>query len=452
MARSWPSCQARVVSEVSDAGWARSGELYIAYEVRGAGAIDLVQVPGILNTITASRYHRPVARFEDELGRFSRLIKLDKRGTGLSDRLPAGAVPTVEERIDDVRAVMDAVASDRACLYGTADGGPIAIVFAATYPERVSSLVLSATGPVMRIGRTADDPSFEEYFARVAREWGHGFLAGAFKTHTDEQRPEIAQLERLAGTPPVVAALMRALLATDVRATLPAVSVPTLVIHYQEHPVWPIEGARLLAERIPNARIIELQGAPEGVAGSRASADLARIIQKFATGQHADPEPDRVLKTILFTDIVESTEHAVRLGDRRWRALLEEHDAAIRVALERFRGQEIKTTGDGFFAAFDGPARAIRCARVIAEDGHRLGIEVRAGIHTGECELHGDDLAGIAVHIGSRVAARAAPGEVLVTGTVRDLVAGSGIEFDDRGRHTLKGIPGDWPILAVCAD
>jgi class 3 adenylate cyclase len=434
------------MGEVVDAGWARSGDLYIAYEVRGSGAVDLVHVPGLLNTITASAFHPSLARFENELARFSRLIKLDKRGSGLSDRLARGAVPTVEERIDDVRAVMDEVGSEQACLFGTADGGPIATVFAATYPERVSSLVLNSTGPGGVADRTLDPQAFEEYLARHEREWGHGLLAAMFGAQGVEDRRQIAQIERLAGTPNAVDALVRATAATDVRAVLPTVSVPTLVVHHSEHPLWPIRGARLLAAGIPNARMVELPGQPEGIAGD---ISLARIIEEFVTGQHAEVEADRVLKTILFTDIVDSTGHAVRLGDRRWRQLLEEHDAAIRADLKRFRGEEIKATGDGFLAAFDGPARAIRCARAIVADGHRLGVEVRAGIHTGECELRGTDLAGVAVHIGARVAALAGPREVLVTGTVRDLVAGSGIEFTDRGRHALKGLPDDWPILAV---
>ena len=431
-----------------DAGWARSGELYIAYEVRGGGAVDLVHVPGLLNTITASAFHPSLARFENELARFSRLIKLDKRGSGLSDRLAPGAVPTIEERIDDVRAVMDEVGSEQACLFGTADGGPIATVFAATYPERVSSLVLNSTGPGGAADPTRDRQAIEEYLARHKEGWGHGFLAPTFGARTSEERRRIAQIERLAGTPSSVAALARATAATDVRAVLPTVSAPTLIVHHVEHPLWPIRDARLLAAGISNARMIELPGRPTGIAGD---LSLARIIEEFATGQHAEVEADRVLKTMLFTDIVDSTGHAVRLGDRGWRELLELHDAAIRADLEGFRGQEIKTTGDGFLAAFDGPARAIRCARAIVEDSRRLGVEVRAGIHTGECEVHGTDLAGIAVHIGARVAALAGPSEVLVTGTVRDLVAGSGIEFTDRGRHALKGLPDAWTILKVQA-
>ena len=437
------------MSDAGSAGWARSGDLDIAYVVRGAGPIDLVEVPGILSTIAASAYNRGLARFEDELARFSRFIKFDKRGTGLSDRLPAGAAPTVEDRIDDVRAVMDAVGSERACVYGTGDGGQLAIVFAATYPERVSSLVLSATGPGFAI--SPEEPRIEEWFSRSPRPWGHGFLADVYRATSDEQVREIAQLERLAGTPSAIATHMRVNGATDVHGVLSAVSAPTLVIHYSEHPVWPVEGARLLAERIPNARMIELPGQPEILSADRSSVDRARIIEEFATGQHAEPEIDRVLKTILFTDIVGSTEHAAHLGDRRWRSLLEEHDELIRAELDRYGGQEIKTTGDGFLVAFDGPARSIRCARAIVEGSRSVGVRVRAGIHTGECELRGEDLAGIAVHIAARVAALAGPDEVLVTGTVRDLVAGSGIDFTERDRHTLKGVPGEWLLLTVRA-
>jgi class 3 adenylate cyclase len=434
------------VSEVSDAGWARSGELYIAYEVRGGGAVDLVHVPGLLNTITASAFHPSLARFENELARFSRLIKLDKRGSGLSDRLAPGAVPTIEERIDDIRAVMDEVGSEQACLFGTADGGPIATVFAATYPDRVSALVLNSTGGGGAADPTLDHQAVEEYLARYEQGWGHGFLAPMFGARNAEERRQIAQVERLAGTPKSVAALARATAATDVRAVLPTVSAPTLIVHHVEHPLWPIRGARLLAAGIPNARMIELPGQPEGIAGD---ASLARLIEEFATGQHAEVETDRVLKTILFTDIVDSTGHAVRLGDRRWRELLEEHDAAIRADLERFRGQEIKTTGDGFLAAFDGPARAIRCAQAINQDVRRLGIEMRAGIHTGECELHGPDLAGIAVHMANRISGLAEPSQILVSRTVVDLTAGSGLQFEARGEYQLKGVPGTWPTFAA---
>jgi class 3 adenylate cyclase len=245
-------------------------------------------------------------------------------------------------------------------------------------------------------------------------------------------------------------AVTRAMLATDVRQVLPTISAPTLVVHHAAHPIWPIEGARYLAEHIPGARLVELPGRPPNIVGEDPErAEFSGLIEEFLTGQRHEAEVDRVLKTILFTDIVGSTEHAARVGDHRWKELLDQHDRSTRDALERFQGREIKTTGDGFFAAFDGPARAIRCAQAIADHGHRNGLEIRAGLHTGECEPRGDDLSGIAVHIGARVASLAGPGEVLVTSTVRDLVAGSRIEFADRGHQTLKGVPGEFHVLAV---
>lgn len=435
-------------------GWARSGDLDIAYEVHGDGDIDLVQVPGLLNTLEGAARHRPLAQFDEELARFARLIKLDRRGTGLSDRLPTGVVPTIEERIDDVRAVMDEVGSARACVMGTADGGPVALVFAATYPERVGSLVLAYTGPRVRWAPDypwgATDDELARFDALVSKGWGTGVMADAFGARSDDERRQIAYLERLSGTPATATAASRANWDVDVRGALSAVSAPTLIVHYDEFLVWPVEGARYLTEHIADARIVELPGQPDNIAGSDADGSVP-VIEEFVTGVRPEPLADRVLKTVLFTDIVRSTEHAARLGDRRWRELLDAHDAAIRRALGRFLGDEVNTTGDGFFAAFDGPARAIRCAQAIATDSRALGLEVRAGIHTGECERRGDNLAGIAVHIGARVSALAGAGEVLVTGTVRDLVSGSGIEFSERGRHALKGVPGEWPLLAVDA-
>ena len=365
-----------------------------------------------------------------------------------------GAIPTIEERIDDVRAVMDAVGSERAAVLGVADGGPVAMMFAATFPERVRALVLSATGargswaPDYPWGQTDED--MRPILARVERDWGTGIFAPAFGGVSDEDRRSVARLERLSGTPSAVLAVLRAMRATDVRQVLPTIAAPTLIVHHSAHPIWPVEGARYLGEHIPGARLIELPGQPPNIAGEDADrAEFSGLIEEFVTGQRHEPEVDRVLKTILFTDIVGSTQQVARLGDRRWKELLDEHDRSTRHALERFQGRELNTTGDGFFAAFDGPARAIRCAQAIAGDARRIGLQVRAGVHTGECEPRGDDLAGIAVHIGARVAGLADPGEVLVTSTVRDLVAGSRIEFADRGRHPLKGVPGEWHVLAV---
>jgi len=436
---------------VPDVRYARSGDLSIAYEVHGSGPIDLVQVPGLLITIEGGRSVSPeLARFNEQLQRFVRLINLDKRGSGLSDRLAPGEIPSLEDRIDDVRAVMDAAGSERAAILGVADGGPVALVFAATYPERTRALILSNTSariawaPDYSFGLTAE--AFAAMLERVEREWGTGLNPWA--DLVPEARPAFAHLERLAGTPRAAAAMFRALYATDARSLLSTVRVPTLVLHDPENPLWPLAGAEHLAAGIPGARFELVRSPP--LPGQEGLSEMASVMEEFLTGTRpVDEVVDRVLKTVVFTDIVGATERAAALGDRRWRALLDAHDAATREELSRARGREIKTTGDGFLAAFDGPARAVRCAAAIVWRATTLGLNVRAGVHAGECEVRGDDLAGIAVHIGARVAALALPDEVLVTSTVRDLVAGSGLAFADRGRHALKGVPGEWSILAL---
>jgi class 3 adenylate cyclase len=433
-------------------GWARTSDgLAIAYEVTGAGPPDVVAVPGLLNTLAAPLVYPPLAEVDQAIARFARFIKLDKRGTGLSDRLPHGVVAPIEERIDDVRAVMDAVGSERACVVGTADGGPVAIVFAATYPERVSSLVLHTTSPRARWAPDwtwgADEARFQEVLDLVEAEWGTGMYAGQLSGASGADLRQIGDLERFAATPAAMAGALTTLMETDVRDALSSVTAPTVVVHDPDGVIWPLEAANYLVEHIPDARFVARP--PGGAALVGPKGVFAGIVEEAATGAQADVEIDRVLKTILFTDIVGSTELASRLGDRRWREVLDDHDRAIRAALARHRGEEVKATGDGFFASFDGPARAIRCARDIAEAARGLDLEVRAGIHTGECERRGDDLSGIAVHIGSRVAGLADGQEILVTGTVRDLVAGSGIEFEDRGHQALKGVPGEWQVLAV---
>ena len=439
------------MSLVPDVRYARSGDLSIAYEVHGSGPIDLVQVPGLLITIEGGRSVSPgLARFNEQLQRFVRLINLDKRGSGLSDRLPPGEIPSLEDRIDDVRAVMDAAGSERAAILGVADGGPVALVFAATYPERTRALILSNTSariawaPDYSFGLTAE--AFAAMIERVEREWGTGI--NPWVDRVPEARPAFAHLERLAGTPRAAAAMFRALYATDARSLLSAVRVPTLVLHDPENPLWPLAGAEYLAAGIPGARFELIRSPP--LPGQEELSEMASVMEEFLTGTRpVDEVVDRVLKTVVFTDIVGATERAAALGDRRWRALLDAHDAATREELSRARGREVKTTGDGFLAGFDGPARAVRCAEAIIRRATTLGLNVRAGVHAGECEVRGDDLAGIAVHIGARVAALAGPSEVLVTSTVRDLVAGSGLAFADRGRHALKGVPGEWSILAL---
>jgi class 3 adenylate cyclase len=440
--------------EIPETRYAKSGDLHIAYQAVGEGVIDLVHVPGLLDTLEVAWADPGLTDLYQRITRFARLILLDKRGTGLSDRLPPDRVPSLEERIDDVGAVMDAVGLHKAALLGVADGGPVAMYFAATHPDRTAALVLRATTP--RLTWAPDWPwgtrpdAAAGMIEMVEREWGTGMMARSWGTDDEESRRRLARREALAGTPRTAAAAFRTIYATDVRDVLETITAPTLVVHYAGHPLWPEEGMRHLAEHIADARYVEFPASPVRFGEDPGqSAELVGLLEEHLTGVRPVPEPDRVLKTVLFTDIVGSTEKATKVGDRRWHELLDAHDAVIRRELERFRGQEVKTTGDGFLAAFDGPARAIRCAQAIADGARGLGLEIRAGLHTGECELRGDDLAGIAVHTGARVASLAGAGEVLVTSTVRDLVAGSGIEFADRGRHELKGVPGDWQVLAV---
>jgi class 3 adenylate cyclase/pimeloyl-ACP methyl ester carboxylesterase len=388
------------------------------------------------------------------LSRFSRMITFDKRGTGLSDR--SAELPTLEERMDDVRAVMDAAGCEQAAVVGISEGGPMALLFAATYPERVTALVL--WGTFARMSWAPDYPdgvdaqSGERFCDQVEQSWGHGRVWPLISIHDapdDEvMRSQLARFERNAATPAMAAAANRFGLRIDARHALSAISAPTLVVHRSGDPLIGVVHGRYVAEHIRGARMSEFPG-DFHFSGIDNDEDILDEIEEFLTGTRQEHEIDRVLKTVVFTDIVGSTDQAVRIGDRRWRALLDAHDSAVRREVERFRGQEVKTLGDGFLASFDGPARAIDCARAITARAHAIGLQVRAGLHTGECETRGEDLAGVAVHIGARVAGLAAPGEVLVTSTVRDLVNGSGIEFHDRGRHALKGLPDEWQLLAV---
>jgi pimeloyl-ACP methyl ester carboxylesterase/class 3 adenylate cyclase len=434
--------------------YARSGELDIAYQVLGEGSNDLVVVPPGLSVMEPSWDWPAMADFWHQLATSTRLIRLDKRGTGLSDRVTG--VPTVEERMDDVRAVMDAVGSERAAIFGASEGAPIATLFAATYPERVASLILF--GAIVKWLAAPDFPwgytneQQQGMFRYLADQWGSGLSGESFFAPSLAKDPRgreySAALERQAGTPGAVATFIAMDAEIDIRPVLPTVTVPTLVIHRTGDSVVRIEQGRYYADWIHGAKMLELPGDDHWFWTGDAHPVVEAILE-FVTGGQPVSVIDRVLKTVLFTDIVGSTERAVELGDERWKNLLDSHDQAVRDELRRFRGTEVNTTGDGFLAAFDGPARAIRCAQAITAGAHGLGVEVRAGLHTGECELRGDDLAGIAVHIGARVAALAGPGEVLVTSTVRDLVAGSGIEFTDRGPHVLKGVPDEWNLLAV---
>jgi class 3 adenylate cyclase len=430
--------------------YARSGDVHIAYQVVGDGPLDLVVVPGHISHLEHQWEAPSAARLLRRLASFSRLILFDKRGTGLSDRV--GAVPSLEQRMDDVRAVMDAAGSEQAALLGISEGGSMAMLFAATYPPRTRALVLYGAFAHWREWVLGPE-QLEQFLEWTAQSWGTGDSLAALAPDAAEDenfKRWWGRLERLGASPGATLDLLRMNDGIDVRHILPTIRLPTLVIHRVGDPAVKVEAGRYLAEHIAGARYVELPGRDHIPWAGDVDA-LADEIEEFLTGVRQTAEPDRVLATVLFTDVVGSTERASQLGDRRWKELLEQHHATVRRELERFRGREIDTAGDGFLATFDGPARGIRCAEAITHAVRPLGLQVRAGLHTGECELMGGSISGIAVHIGARVAARANPGEVLVSSTVKDLVAGSGLEFADRGLHRLKGVPGRWRLYAAQA-
>jgi pimeloyl-ACP methyl ester carboxylesterase len=438
--------------EVPETQYTKSGDVHIAYQVLGSGPLDVVFVPGFVSHLEHQWDSPRWAHMMHRLASFSRLIMFDKPGTGLSDRF--AAIPTLEQRMDDVRAVMDAVGSERAAFIGVSEGGPMSILFAATYPHRTSALILYGTyarrmwAPDHPWGRTDDE--MRTILERVDRDWGrdvHLELWAPSVARNEEARRAITTYWRRAASPGAALTVMRLTTEIDVRHVLPVIRVPTLVVHRTGDRVTRIEQARYLAERIAGAKLVELPGDDHLPAVGDGDAIIDEI-EEFLTGIRP-ADADRVLATILFTDIVGSTERAIALGDRRWRELLGQYYGVARRELTRFRGREIDTAGDGLFAAFDGPARAIRCACRIRDEVRPLGLEVRSGLHAGECEVVGDKISGIAVHIGARVASVAAPGEVFVSSTVKDLVAGSGIGFRDRGSHVLKGLPGEWPLFVV---
>ena len=437
--------------------YARSGDVNIAYQIAGEGPIDLVYVPGWVSNIETAWEDPHVSRFLERLASFSRLILFDKRGTGLSDRVSISELPTLEQRMDDVRAVMDAADSERAALFGASEGGVMCALFGATYPDRTAALVLY--GSYAKGTVTADYPhglaeqeAIDEFIAALSELWDDagGLLYVWAPSASDDPvtRAAFGRYLRTGASPSAVVALTRMNAAVDIRHVLPVIAVPTLVIHRSEDMIVPVEAGRDLAAKIQGAKYVEQSGEDHLWFHGDADAILGEV-EEFLTGTRAAEIVDRILATVMFTDIVESTRKAAALGDRRWRDLLARHDTLMRRELERHRGREVKTLGDGFLATFDGPARAIRCACSARDAMRGLEVEVRAGLHTGECELIGEDLGGIAVNIGARVGSVADPGEVLVSRTVTDLVAGSGIEFTDRGVHSLKGVPGDWQLYAV---
>ena len=441
--------------------YARSGDVSIAYQVTGDGPFDVVRVPPFLSHVELEWEVPMIAEFARRLSSFCRLIRFDKRGTGMSDRV--GDVPTLETRMDDVRAVMDAAGSERAALIGHSEGAAMSILFAATYPDRCWALVLDGGFPRERWAPDYPwgyrDEDYRDDESKL-REWGttENSLAVAESiapSADDEDKQGLARLIRSSASPGAVRALARMNQDIDVRHVLSAIRVPTLVTNRSGDRVEVAHGSRFMADAIPGARHKELPGSDHAMFTSHET--LVPAIERFLTDAWGDRETqdaefERVLATVLFTDIVGSTARAAELGDARWRELLGAHHEVIRRQLVRFRGRELDTAGDGFFASFDGPARAIHCACAVTEAVRELGIEVRAGLHTGECEQMDGKVGGIAVHIGARVASEAEPGEVLVSSTVKDLVAGSGIAFAERGSFQLKGVPDEWRLYAVARE
>jgi class 3 adenylate cyclase len=442
--------------DVPETRYARADDgVCIAYQVIGDGPFDLVLVPGFVSNVEHYWEMPVVPEMFRRVASFARLILWDKRGTGLSD--PVAGVPPLEQRMGDLRAVMDAAESGQAALLGISEGGPMSLLFAATHPERTRALVLYGTTPRFSnapdIKWGWDSGDLERMFLEVEDGWGRGALPEYFAPSavSDAHMQAVwGRFERSGASPAMARSVLQALAEIDVRPIVETIHVPTLIIHRTRERVAAVEGARFMGARIPDAKLVELPGEDHlpFVGDWQAIVDEA---EEFLTGTKLRSHPQRVLATVLFTDIVDSTSEAARLGDLVWREVLERHDALVRRELVRFGGREVKQTGDGFLATFDGPGRAVDCALAIVRAAPSLGIQVRAGVHTGECEARGHDVVGLAVHIGARIAALASPGEVLASGTVKDLVVGSPLRFAERGEHDLKGVPDRWRLYAVAA-
>jgi class 3 adenylate cyclase/alpha-beta hydrolase superfamily lysophospholipase len=440
-----------------DVRYARNGDTHLAYQVREGGPHDLLYMSDWVIPIDAMPEGHHIDRFLRRLNAFARLILWDRRGVGQSDPLSLTEPPTMEQWIDDAIAVLDTAGVERAVLFGGDLGGQVAMLFAALHPERTSALVLVNTIAFFRYDEEhpwgPKDDFIEFWLGLVESEWGRGFPPRdmlAPSVANDEDFQAWSNRAQRRGASPTTARMIFTMSAnTDLRPILPTISVPTLVLHSRGDQMMVVEHGRYLAGHIPGAKYVELPGSDHPA--FLADGDLiADEVEEFVTGMRRGPDPHRVLATVLFTDIVESTERATAAGDRRWREILDRHDRVVREEIRRFRGREVKTTGDGFLATFDGPGRAIHCARAIrANVRAQLDLDIRAGLHCGEVEVRGDDVAGVAVHIAARVAGQAGKGEVVVSRTVVDLVAGSGLEFDDRGEHTLKGFPGSWNLYCV---
>ena len=443
-----PSARAHAATvDVPETHYAKSGDLHIAYQRFGEGPREVILIPNWFTNVESSWELPAFARFYRALSMFARVVMLDPRGMGASDPAPAGTLPTLEEWVDDITVVLDAEGIERPAVIGLAPGAPIAIMFAATRPERTSALVL-VNGSHHRTAGMAPDVK-AQILEAVLQAWGTSESANLLApTATEAERRALARQMRQVASPGQALTMGSMMMETDVGGALALIQVPTLVLHRTENKMVSVEQARFLAEHIPDAKLVELPG-EDWFPAFGDSEQILHEVRAFITGRRAAPPGDRVLATVLFTDIVRSTDRLAELGDHRWREILAAHRDVVRRELEEFRGREIDTAGDGFLATFEGPGRAIRCAQAIRDATLPLGIEIRAGVHTGEIEMLGADVAGIAVHIGARVMALGGPGDVLVSSTVRDLVVGSGIEFEDRGLHSLKGVPGEWHLFSA---
>lgn len=435
--------------------YAKSGDVNIAYQVTGEGGLDLVYVPGWISNVEHNWEEPTYARFLTRLASFSRLILFDKRGTGLSDRVSEHDLPTLEQRMDDVRAVMDAAGSERAALFGVSEGGPMCSLFAASHPDRTTALVVYGTyarrarAEDYPWGRTQEDQA--EFLREIEEGWGGPVALAKRAPSLMHDRRFVdwwSTYLRQSASPSACRILTEMNYEVDVRDILPNIHVPTLVVHREGDLVMHTEEAHFIADRIPDAKLVLVPGADHlpWVGDQDAIVDE---IEEFLTGIRRGPEHDRVLATVLFVDLVGSTPLAARLGDRAWRALLGRYRHSVRRELDRWHGREVRVEGDGLLATFDGPERAVRCATAIGEAAQRLDLETRAGVHTGEVELVDGGVEGIAVHIGARIGSLAGAGEVLASRTVKDLVAGSGLRFENRGIHALKGVPDEWQLYAV---
>ena len=431
--------------DLPETRYADRGGVSIAYQVFGSGPVDLVLLFGAASHLEMVWTSPGFAEYAERLGSFARVVFYDKGGTGLSDPVPG--VPTLDERVDEVLAVMDAAGMEQAALFGQSEGAPAAALLAATYPDRVTKLVLY--GSVI-LGREV-----AEILDELAERWGTGTAVELFGSQLREvaaatprlSRSLYGTFERTSASPGMFRAVVQAAKNIDIRPILPSIKVPTLVLHREDDPI-PVEQARLAAAGIPGAKLVELPG-DNHFPWLGDTERLVGEIEEFLTGGRSGPSSDGVLAIVLFSDVVRSTERLAEIGDRAWSTLLDRYEQSVRAEVQRFRGREVFTKGDEFFIAFDGPARAVECAVAIRDVARSLELEVRTGVHAGECEVRGDDLAGLAVHIAARVMSEARPGEVLVSSTVRDLIAGTGMRFADRGRHELRGVPGDWQLFAV---